>query len=55
MIPLRDENLNLRFPLATVLLLLANVATWILVQGAGFQRRTRSPPASATWAWSRAR
>jgi membrane associated rhomboid family serine protease len=36
MIPLRDENLNLRFPLATVLLLLANVATWILIQGAGF-------------------
>jgi membrane associated rhomboid family serine protease len=36
MIPLRDENLNLRFPLATVLLLLANIATWVLVQGAGF-------------------
>ena len=36
MIPLRDENLNLRFPLATVMLLLANIATWILVQGAGF-------------------
>ena len=36
MIPISDDNPTLRFPLVTVLLLLALGATWIFVQGAGF-------------------
>ncbi|MEO8212543.1 MAG: rhomboid family intramembrane serine protease [Myxococcales bacterium] len=36
MIPISDDNPTLRFPLVTVLLLLALGATWVLVQGAGF-------------------
>jgi membrane associated rhomboid family serine protease len=36
MIPIRDENLNLRPALATVLLLAMLMAAWVLVQGAGF-------------------
>jgi len=35
MIPIRDENLILRWPFATVLLLVAIGAAWLLVQGAG--------------------
>src|SRR5947207_11746295 len=35
MIPISDENPTLRFPLMTVLILLALGAVWIFVQGAG--------------------
>ena len=40
MIPLSDENPTLRNPVITVLLLFALVATWIFVQGAGFDLTT---------------
>jgi membrane associated rhomboid family serine protease len=33
--PYRDENVSLRTPIATFVLIGANVATWLLVQGAG--------------------
>lgn len=36
MIPISDDNPTLRFPLVTVVLLIALAATWIFVQGAGF-------------------
>ncbi len=42
MIPYRDENVSLRTPIATFGLIGANVAVWLLVQGAG------SPLALAT-------
>ena len=35
MFPYRDENHTLRTPVVTLVLIAANVATWILVQGAG--------------------
>lgn len=35
MFPIRDDNPTLSPPLATVLLVLANVAAWVLVQGMG--------------------
>jgi membrane associated rhomboid family serine protease len=35
MIPLSDENPTLRFPLVTVMILVALGAVWVLVQGAG--------------------
>jgi membrane associated rhomboid family serine protease len=35
-IPISDENPTLRFPLMTVLILTVTAATWVLVQGAGF-------------------
>src|SRR5205814_2751797 len=38
-IPISDDNPTLRFPLMTVLLLLACGAVWILVQGAGTDPR----------------
>jgi membrane associated rhomboid family serine protease len=34
-IPISDDNPTLRFPLMTVLILLAIGATWVLIQGAG--------------------
>jgi membrane associated rhomboid family serine protease len=42
MFPYRDENVSLRTPIATFALIAANVAVWLLVQGAG------SPMALAT-------
>jgi membrane associated rhomboid family serine protease len=36
MFPYRDENETIRTPYATFLLIGLNVATWLLVQGAGF-------------------
>ena len=36
MIPYRDENETVRFPLVTLLLIGINAAVWFLVQGAGF-------------------
>lgn len=36
MIPLSDDNPTLRFPIVTVFLLVAILAVWVLVQGAGF-------------------
>jgi rhomboid family protein len=39
-IPISDDNPTLRFPLMTVLLLLACGAAWILIQGAGTDPRT---------------
>lgn len=36
MIPISDDNPTLRFPAVTVFLLLALAATWLFVQGAGF-------------------
>lgn len=36
MIPISDDNPTLRFPLVTVLLLVALGVVWLLVQGAGF-------------------
>jgi len=38
MFPYRDENVTLRPPIATFALIGANVAVWILVQGAGSPR-----------------
>src|SRR5688572_28571310 len=35
MIPYRDENVALRTPFATFGLIAANIASWLLVQGAG--------------------
>jgi membrane associated rhomboid family serine protease len=35
MFPYRDENVTLRTPLVTFALIAANVAAWVLVQGAG--------------------
>jgi membrane associated rhomboid family serine protease len=35
MFPYRDENVSLRIPFLTFVLIAANVAAWILVQGAG--------------------
>ncbi len=35
MIPISDDNPTLRFPIVTVLILVAIGATWLLVQGAG--------------------
>ena len=35
MFPYRDENVSLRTPIATFCLIAANVAVWLLVQGAG--------------------
>jgi len=35
MFPYRDENVSLRTPIATLLLIATNVAVWLLVQGAG--------------------
>ena len=35
MIPIRDENILLRWPLATILLLVMLASAWVLVQGAG--------------------
>jgi membrane associated rhomboid family serine protease len=35
MFPYRDENVSLRTPLVTFALIAANVAAWVLVQGAG--------------------
>ena len=39
MIPLSDENPTVRFPIMTVLILIAMFAVWIVVQGAGFDER----------------
>jgi membrane associated rhomboid family serine protease len=39
-IPISDDNPTLRFPLMTVLLLLAIGAVWIFIQGAGTDPRT---------------
>ena len=36
MIPISDDNPTLRFPVVTVLLLIALGLAWVLVQGAGF-------------------
>lgn len=38
MFPLRDDNPTLATPIVTVLLILANVAVWVYVQGMGFQQ-----------------
>jgi membrane associated rhomboid family serine protease len=38
MIPISDDNPTLRFPIVTVLILAAIGATWLLVQGAGFDQ-----------------
>jgi membrane associated rhomboid family serine protease len=38
MIPYRDENVTLRTPFVTFALIAANVAAWVLVQGAGSPR-----------------
>ena len=38
MFPLRDDNPTLVTPIITVLLIVANVAVWIYVQGMGFQQ-----------------
>ena len=35
MFPYRDENVSLRTPIATFCLIAANVAIWLLIQGAG--------------------
>ena len=35
MFPIRDENLLLRWPLATILLLASLAAAWVFIQGAG--------------------
>jgi membrane associated rhomboid family serine protease len=40
MIPISDENPTMRFPLVTVLLLVALGLVWIFVQGAGFDPLT---------------
>ena len=39
MFPISDENPTLRTPVATLLILAAMFATWVLVQGAGFSER----------------
>ena len=39
MIPLSDENPTVRFPLMTVLILIAMLTVWIAVQGGGFNER----------------
>ncbi len=39
MIPLSAENPTVRFPLATVFILIVMFAVWIVVQGAGFDER----------------
>jgi len=39
MIPISDDNPTLRFPIVTILLLVALGATWIFAQGAGFDGR----------------
>ena len=39
MIPLGDENPTIRFPITTVLILVAMFTVWILVQGAGLDQR----------------
>lgn len=40
MIPISDDNPTLRFPLVTIVLLVALGAVWVLVQGAGFSPTT---------------
>jgi membrane associated rhomboid family serine protease len=35
MFPYRDENVTLRTPIVTIAFILANVAAWVMVQGAG--------------------
>jgi membrane associated rhomboid family serine protease len=37
MIPLKDENPTELFPIFTLLLIAANVAVWVLIQGAGLE------------------
>jgi membrane associated rhomboid family serine protease len=39
-IPISDENVRLRFPIVTVLLLAAMGAVWALIQGAGFDAQS---------------
>ncbi len=38
MIPIRDDNPTLRAPVITLLLIAANLAVWLLVEGAGAER-----------------
>jgi hypothetical protein len=35
MFPYRDDNVTIRTPIVTLLLIAANVAAWVLIQGAG--------------------